>query len=453
MSLKTHARVAILLASASLCGGLAAAPIQITTTADEYDGICDSHCSLRDAVAAANASPGSILHAFLPPGVYRLTRPSQPDANGFPGDEDDNLDGDLDVRGQLVLQGMGAQNSRIVASAGSRVLEVHPGGRLQLQRLSVEGGRTAGTGGALENHGEVLTREVRFHDNQARTPHSISSPPPESEAFDWGQGGAIANYGTLHVHISLFTRNIANGLYWNDNIARGGAIFNRGELVIRDSEFTRNTAQDEGDRGYGGALYNEGTADVSRSLFDANNVNEMGSGGGILNAGGMLELLNSTLTDTFYNGPIATGPAAIPSARLAHVTATRGVTNRGRMIVRNSLFVGSTDPYDPDVATDCSTGGPGSSFTVLGLLTSTPGGSCQAEFHEDISRVFTHLLYPLADNSGLTRTYALRPGGKAVDSAIGSCPTFDQRRRGRVLTGPEGSPCDLGAFEQALDER
>ncbi len=440
-----------LLASATLCGSLAAAPLQVTTTADEYDGICDSHCSLRDAVAAANLASG-ITQVFLPSGVYRLTRPSQPDANGFPGDEDDNLDGDLDVHGELVLQGQGEQNTRIIAEAGSRLLEVHPGARLAVVRMTLEGGRTAGTGGALENHGEVLVREVLFSDNQAITPHSISSPPPVAEAFAWGQGGAIANYGTLQVHSSLFNRNIADALYWNDNIARGGAIFNRGDLVVRDSEFTRNSANDQGDRGHGGALYNQGTADVARSLFDRNNVNEMGSGAAVLNSGGSLRLSNSSLSNSLYNGAVEISAADPAVATLIHVTATGSVANRGGMTVRNSLFVGSVDPYDIDVPTDCSTGGAGSSFNAVGLLTSTPGGSCQADIYEDSERVFTHLLYPLADNGGRTRTYALRPGSLALDAGIGSCSGHDQRRRVRLQSGPQGSNCDLGAFERTFSD-
>ncbi|PTU74579.1 CSLREA domain-containing protein [Pseudomonas mangrovi] len=449
MNRSTVARLTALLASATLCGSLAAAPLQVTTTADEYDGTCDSHCSLRDAVAAANQASG-ITHVFLPGGVYRLTRPSLPDANGFPGDEDDNLDGDLDVHGELVLQGQGEQNTRIIAEAGSRLLEVHPGARLVAVRMTLEGGRTAGTGGALENHGEALVREVLFSDNQAITPHSISSPPPVAEAFAWGQGGAIANYGTLQVHSSLFNRNIADALYWNDNIARGGAIFNRGDLVVRDSEFTRNSANDQGDRGYGGALYNQGTADVARSLFDRNNVNEMGSGAALLNSGGSLKLSNSSLSNSLYNGPLEITDAEPATATLIHVTATGSVANRGAMTVRNSLFVGSVDPYDIDVPTDCSTGGAGSSFTARGLLTSTPGGSCQADLYEDSERVFTHLLYPLADNGGRSRTYALRPGSLALDAGVGSCSGHDQRRVARPRDGDEDgmARCDLGAFER-----
>ena len=451
MNRSNLARITTLLAGAGLCGSLAAAPLQVTTTADEYDGICDSHCSLRDAVAAGN-SASAVTHVFLPSGVYRLTRPSLPDANGFPGDEDDNLNGDLDVRGELILQGQGEQNTRIIAEAGSRLIEVHSGARLAVVRMTLEGGRTAGTGGALENHGEVLVREVLFSDNQAITPHSISSPPPLAEAFAWGQGGAIANYGTLQVHGSTFNRNIADALYWNDNIARGGAIFNRGDLVVRDSEFTRNTAQDQGDYGHGGALYNQGTADVARSLFASNNVNEYGSGGAILNSTGTFTLSNSTLNNDFANGTLEATANPLPSARLIHVTATGGVGNRGDMTVRNSLFVGSVDPYDIDVPTDCVNWGPNASFTAVGLLTSTPGGNCQADLYEDSERVFTHLLYPLADNGGRTRTYALRPGSLAVDAGIGSCSSHDQRRAVRQQSGPQGSNCDLGAFERTFSD-
>jgi CSLREA domain-containing protein len=36
-----------------------AADFAVTTAADEFDGICDVHCSLRDAVVLTNGTPGA----------------------------------------------------------------------------------------------------------------------------------------------------------------------------------------------------------------------------------------------------------------------------------------------------------------------------------------------------------------------------------------------------------
>src|SRR5690606_10704934 len=115
---------------------------------------------------------------------------------GFPGDEDDNLDGDLDVSGELVIQGRGEKRSRIIGEADNRLLEALSGAKLTLLRLGLAQGRTAATGGAIQNHGELFLRQIALSDNQAETPHSFASPPAVEEFQSWGQGGAIANYGT-----------------------------------------------------------------------------------------------------------------------------------------------------------------------------------------------------------------------------------------------------------------
>src|SRR5262249_53084462 len=70
-----HIEVAAALASSPATLNLAIAPAvqyQVTTTDDTADGSCDAHCSLREAISAANATPGAIL---VPAGGYTITRP------------------------------------------------------------------------------------------------------------------------------------------------------------------------------------------------------------------------------------------------------------------------------------------------------------------------------------------------------------------------------------------
>ena len=458
MTLALNGRITLLCGLLTTSGAFAGEPLQVTLSADEYDGICDAHCSLRDAITAANQAGGA-QHIRLAPGDYVLSRPSLPDANGFAGDEDDNLDGDFDVLGELTIQGSGEEQTRIISQVESRLFEVRPGARLSLLRLSLENGRSARNGGALENHAELLLRQVRLINNQVSTPHSIASPPPLAEAFDWGQGGALANYGSAQIYASTFQRSKAMGLYYGNNFGRGGAIFNTGVLLVRDSHFDRNSVDDQADRGHGGALYNLGTADIARSLFTVNQHAEMGGGGAIFNTGtGLLKLSNSTLSNNWsalYNGYVESPSEPVPSATLINVSiaASNGpaLVNRGEVLIRNSLMVGNYDPYESDQAADCITYGPVSSYRAVGLLTSSPSSTCTADRHETAERVFSHLLEPLADNGGLTQTLALRPGSMALDAGLGSCSGHDQRRQPRPLdgTGDGVAVCDLGAYERA----
>src|SRR3990172_3157511 len=65
-----------------------AANSSVTTTADSADGVCDSHCSLREAVIAANGTPLVPDSISLPAGTYVI--------GGARGD-DTAATGDLDV--------------------------------------------------------------------------------------------------------------------------------------------------------------------------------------------------------------------------------------------------------------------------------------------------------------------------------------------------------------------
>ena len=54
------------------------------------------------------------------------------------------------------------------------------------------------------------------------------------------------------------------------------------------------------------------------------------------------------------------------------------------------------------------------------------------------------LLDALADNGGYTQTMALGAGSSAIDTGTNTgCPATDQRG----VTRPQGSHCDIGAYE------
>lgn len=429
----------------------------VTVTDDAFDGLCDVHCSLRDAVETANRTPGTD-HILLPAGEYVLDLPAPEDERGVPYDEDDNLNGDLDVRDELVIQGRGDQRSRILGG-NDRLFEVLPDAQLTLLRLGLEQGNTAYNGGAVENHGQLLLRQVRVQGNKASTQNPTLTPLPPEDGYRFGQGGGIANYGTLEIYASSFQENRSEGFYWDNNLGRGGAIFNQGgNLLVRDSVFERNLVTDQADNGSGGAIYNGGQADIARSLFVANSGAEQSRGGAIANeAGGVLKLTNSTFSGN-YSGALSNGyPAnpedALPSATLINVTITRslgyGLYNWGDLRIRNSLIAGNLDPYEEGVALDCRNVGV-FRYRAIGLLLSSQTSNCNADLYIDVGQTFTHLLEPLADNGGLSRTHALRPGGLAIDSGIGSCTTHDQRRLPRPQDGNgDGvAVCDLGAYER-----
>src|SRR5712691_8059155 len=99
MRVRAGVVVAVWLALAGAPNAVAAT-FTVTRTDDPSPGPCDSDCSLREAVLAANAGSGGDM-IVLPAGHYRLTIPG-------PG-EDAGASGDLDLTKSVTISGAGAR--------------------------------------------------------------------------------------------------------------------------------------------------------------------------------------------------------------------------------------------------------------------------------------------------------------------------------------------------------
>ena len=432
---------------------LAEQVIIVSMTDDRFDPACTSNCSLREAIHRANQTPGA-TRIVLRAGTYTLTlsdplwnQEEDPDP-----DEDDCVRGDLDIRGELAIIGAGQGETRIqstgVPLTGERLLHVGEGASLSLRRLTLQSGLSDTYGGALRNHGRTLVQWVRFVGNRA-------------DAGIRGHGGAIANYGDLTVSHALFENNNSRG---DEGFpGRGGAIFNLGNLVVRDTTFRGNSATDQDtDFAQGGAVYNEGTATITRSTFVGNAAglpDSQGGGAAIANLGaGVLTLSNSTVSGnsgTEINGVLSNGisrewgePDIDARMRLLNVTIAGNdglaLSNTGRVEIINSLIAGN---HLAGMPANCLNAG---TYRARGLLLGTDQGNCSSDVPVDDALTWSKVLLPLADNTGSTWTHALRRGSPALDAAIGSCASYDQRGVSRPQDGDgDGAAvCDLGAYER-----
>lgn len=428
-----------------------AADWRVTVAEDQFDGVCNAHCSLRDAVQATNAHAGA--DRILLNATAVLSRPAA-SQDGSTLDEDDNQSGDLDIRDELIIRGQGSDKTAIEAlpALGDRLLEVRPGARLTLERLRLSGGFTSAYGGALENHGESRLSQVLLSDNQA-----------SSSNDDLGSGGAIANYGTLSLFSSTLLRNSAFGGQSEDGRGvggHGGALYNSGQLLVRDSLFEGNRVSSLSDEGFGGALHNRGLADIARSTFIKNWAAPFAKASGIHNQGaGVVQVSNSTFSANVMDGPSgvitneAPNLAGTPEVRLINVTIAdnlgNGVYNGGKLRIRNSIIAGNSDGWG-GYADNCLNFGLAPSYQALGLVLGTGAGSCTAELYIDNGQTLTQLLEPLSVHAQRTQVHALRPGSVALDAGLGSCTRHDQRRQPRPLDGDGDGVaiCDLGAYER-----
>ncbi|PTU75747.1 CSLREA domain-containing protein [Pseudomonas mangrovi] len=440
-----------------LCLGLgeaSAATFTVNQTQDGRDGACDSHCTLRDAIDAANSTPGSHL-ILLPDGEYLLDLLSN-------GDEDGNASDDLDLTADARIVGSGYSRS-VIRSVGlrHRLFEIHPGARLRLERLSLKDGFSPANGGAVENHGRLELRQVLLEGNRARTVQPVDQPITEEQGWWKGQGGAIANYGEAHISWSAFVRNSATGGE-GPNPGRGGAIFNRGVLFMRDSRLESNGVSSPDDKGAGAGVYNRGVADIARSLFYRGGGTNDIWGTAIANdLGGQLKLVNSTLAygraeanAAFNNGdPYRQDNQSDTRAQLIHVSIIRntsaGIDNRGRLQLRNSLVIGNYLDADETIPRDCNSQGPGALLSSSGLMLVPTGSNCPAELHADPDNLFGAVIAGL-DDTQLLATFPLPAGSPAIDAGIGNCSSHDQQRAPRPQDGDDDGDarCDLGAYER-----
>jgi CSLREA domain-containing protein len=196
---------------------LSAAPTQaagatftVTKTADTNDGVCDSDCSLREAIVAANASPDANT-IVIPAGVYSLTIPG--------ANEDAGATGDLDVGGDVTIAGDPIGTTIVDGGLLDRIFDVHSGTVSISNMTLIHGAAPSDRGGAILNRGGTV---------------ALSYVVASFNSADFG--GAIANNSRLTVEHAMV--NDGNATY------TGGGLDNYGSATFSDalSRTTRRPA-------------------------------------------------------------------------------------------------------------------------------------------------------------------------------------------------------------------
>ncbi|MFZ5855964.1 MAG: beta strand repeat-containing protein [Chloroflexota bacterium] len=398
-----------------------AASFTVTKTADTNDGACNGDCSLREAIAAANASPGADT-ITLPAGTYQLTI-----ANGGGVNEDNNATGDLDILDSVTIQGAGSGITIIQAGTNNsngidKVIGANPlctaGVSVTIDSVTVRYGYNSQpsgspdfshTGGGIDycagGNGSIftLTNSV-VSDNTnvngyggglnmdaylapsytANITNVTFSNNRTLSLTETATGGAINIFGDqviVNIAGSTFTGNLTT----NPNSA-GGAIFFRpsaltvgpvSSLLVNGSTFTSNTAA-----GRGGAIatatFGAGTTvTIQNSTFTSNTATA--------SFGGAIDLDSTNLNSTPFSLShlVITGNTAGTSGGGVYVGNSNVTMSKSR-IVNNSAPTGSGIHKSVDAATatvtnnwwGCSTG-PGAApcdvaTTSGGTLTFTP---------------------------------------------------------------------------------
>ncbi len=250
---------------------LAVGPLTVTKTADTADGVCNSDCSLREAITAANANFDATT-INVPAGHYKLTRTGV--------NEDLNDTGDLDIRSPIDLLGAGARKTIIDGNATDRVLHVPDTNApsdygILVQGVTITNGKsTDAIGGGIWHQEDQATFNLyksTVSNNRATQGGGIqngytnpttmvieASTISGNRATSGGQGGGIQNYGALTLRNTTISGNKAT-------FAAGIEMF-YGTLAIEFSTIAFNTATQPG----GGLAVNSGTVTADSTIIAKN---------------------------------------------------------------------------------------------------------------------------------------------------------------------------------------
>ena len=464
----------------------------VTTTADGNNGSCTvSTCTLRDAVIAANGSPGSSI--TLPSNVshYTLT------LTGV--NEDNAATGDLDVKADLTINGGGSATTIIDGNGTDRVFQVIGAFTLTLNDVTVRNGNTSTStsrfgGGIFASTGTVvLNNSVVTANNgstftgggiQAATLTMTNSTVSNNQNTNQGGGisgatvtltnSTVSGNQTTDQGAGIFasTVTITNSTISGNQSTgdQGGGLFLFGNSNITNSSITGNTSGDSGGGFYlngpailnitnstisnntgpnAGAMFllSPATVTITASTISGNTAVSSGGGGAILNSGTTLTITNSTIvgntvtisssgggglrnqsgTSTISNSTIDSNSAPLGSEGESFGGGI--VNNSGTVTLKNTIIANNTSG-------NC-VGTIGDSGTNLQF----PGTTCGAGITTG-----DPLLQALANNGGPTQTQSLGSGSPAIDQGTTGCPPVPATDQ-RGVTRPQGAGCEIGAFE------
>jgi hypothetical protein len=378
------------------------------------------------------------------------------------------------------------------ATLGGGGIENFNGGTLTLVNSTVSdnsstGGSGFGSGAGILNEGTSTVTNSTVSDNSATnigggilnagtltlTSTTVSGNSSQS------QGGGIHNGGTLTLINSTVSGNSAAAVHALVGFG-GGGIENSGTLSV-----TNSTVSDNSTATAGGGIDNLGMLTLTNSTLSGNSANSQ-NGGGIENFANKLTVTNSTISDnstTASGGGIDNGSSAmltLTNSTLSGNSANDGggIENEefGILTLVNSTLSGNSANSVGGIENETN----GSVTLKNTLLASGPSGAnclsngtfssdghnlsddktCNSFFNAtgDLNNTSAGLdPGGLKDNGGLTQTIALLAISAAVDAVPVSPTNYCTATDGttpiatdqRGMARPQGTACDIGAFELA----
>lgn len=281
-------------------GALPETSFTVTRTDDRNVACTPGDCSLREAVGAANATPGAQIVDFAPSLLNQTI----------------TVTATIAVSTDVLILGFNPDLLTVDRDGSGPIFNV-TGTSVVIAGLEL----TGGTASAIQHTGAgtTLTLDtVRIAGNTANN-----------------GGGVSSVFGTLIVRDSTFSNNTATG--------SGGGIYHEGtQLTVTGSTFNGNVSQESGDFG-GGGIYAEDATTITNSTFSGNS---SAYGGGAVNVttfGAMQVVIrNSTFTGNtaVYGGGLFFGEGNVTLANsIVALNTASGLASSNNFYQDASLFV------------------------------------------------------------------------------------------------------------------
>jgi hypothetical protein len=376
-------------------------------------------CSLRDAIAAANAiAAGSNVTIIFDQTIF-ATAQTILLSNGQL-----ELSKNTAITGTTTGDGL-AEKSLVTVNGNnaSTIFVVDSGVTASLNSLIISGGKqiTPGVGysGGIINKGTLAVNSCTLTGNVADLTNgtggaiystgtgtlTISGSTISGNTAS-AAGGGLFNNGTAIVSNTTIDGNTSTG-----GFAGGGGIDNQGTLTLINSTISNNSAT----QSHGGAIYNFGTLTMDNTTIARNAAMFSNSlGGGIYNTPNhTVTMRNSTIAGNSVNGQ-GTGNGG-------------GIYNYGTVTATNSILSGNIQPIAND---DCAGSGV---CPVNGDNGNLIGG--------------TVALSSLGNYGGSTQTMVPLSGSTALNAGtyVAGELTMDQRSAPRPSTA--GAVIDAGTVQ------
>jgi CSLREA domain-containing protein len=423
---------------------LQASPIIVNTVVDHDDGIAGvADCSLRDAIARANAL-GSSVEIRFDPGLGPVV--------GL-----DPTLGPLIITSPVTISGPGA---RILAISGNN------SGRIFDCRSTVTSTITGLT--LRDGAGNFL-------------------PAPGQSA----SGGGLVNSGKLTVADCCFVNNVAvgadaTGTGNSGGAASGGGIYNSGSLTLRGCTFHGCfaeggegtdisglfTAGGNGGDASGGAIYNgpghsltveNCTYSSNRAVGGSGGNGHFGGNGGYGHGAAIFNAGNLTVTSVTIVGNIGfsgfAGLGSLPANNGVRRGGSGGIASfpPAAGTVRNTICAANTTTsgVPSDVSGDFNSDG----YNLIGSSEGGTGFTHATDQTGTAAALLFPNVGPLQNNGGPCDTMVPTPANTGIDKGFRFSLTTDQRGLPRPLDAPgfpnasAGDGSDIGAVEADIAQQ